>query len=53
MIGYSMTAGLRTQNLVIMEEIVAALEISGIAVYHFHSEITDQFEFALFSLSPM
>lgn len=52
-IGYSMTAGLRTENLVVMEEIVAALELSGIEVYHFHTEIVDQFEVALSPLPPM
>jgi glutamine synthetase len=53
MIGYSMTAGLRTKNLVIMEEIVAALEMSGIEVYHFHAEIVDQLEIALSPLPPI
>jgi glutamine synthetase len=51
--GYSMTAGLRAENLVIMEEIVAALEMSGIEVYHFHTEIADQLEMALSPLPPM
>lgn len=53
MIGYSMTAGLRTKNLVIMEEIVAALEMSGIEVYHLHTEVVEQFEIALSPLPPM
>jgi glutamine synthetase len=51
--GYSMTAGLRADNLVIMEEIVGSLERSGIEVYHFHTEIADQFELALSPLPPM
>lgn len=53
MIGYSMTASLRTKNLIIMEEIVAALQMSGIEVYHFHAEIVDRFEIALSPLPPM
>lgn len=44
--GYSMTAGLRAENLVIMEEIVAALELPRI-------EVTDQLEMALSPLPPM
>ncbi|KUJ07406.1 protein fluG [Mollisia scopiformis] len=52
-VGYSMTAGLRTEKLVVMEEIVAALEVSGIEVYHFHTEIVDQFEVALSPMPPM
>lgn len=53
MIGLSMTAGLRTKNLIIMKEIVAALEISGIEMYHFHAEGVGQFEIALSPLPPM
>ncbi|OOQ84283.1 protein fluG [Penicillium brasilianum] len=53
MTGYSMTAGLRTNNLVILEEIVNALEVSGIEIYHFHTEGVEQFEIALSPLSPM
>ena len=45
--GYSMTAGLRAENLSIMGEILAALEQSGIEIYHFHVEIADQLEIAL------
>ena len=51
--GYSMTAGLRAENLVIMEEIIRALERSGLEVYHFHTEIADQFELALAPLPPI
>jgi len=51
--GYSMTAGLRAENLTIMEEIVAALEVSGIKIYHFLTEVADQLEIALSPLPPM
>ena len=50
---WSTTAGLRGENLAIMEEIVAALEISDIHVYHFHTEAPPQIEFALEPLPPM
>jgi glutamine synthetase len=50
MTGYSMTAGLRTENLMVIEGVMAALELSGIEVHHFHTEVVDQFEIAL---SPM
>ncbi|KAI1059398.1 hypothetical protein LB507_004039 [Fusarium sp. FIESC RH6] len=52
-VGYSMTAGLRTRNLDIIEKIVDALESSGIGTYHFHVEGADQFEIALSPLPPM
>ncbi|KAL1836176.1 hypothetical protein VTJ49DRAFT_5473 [Mycothermus thermophilus] len=46
---YSMTTGLS-----VLEEIVATLEdVSGIQVYHFHTEIKDQLEIALSPLPPM
>ncbi|KAG9233332.1 protein fluG [Amylocarpus encephaloides] len=47
MIGHSMTAGLRTEYLVVMEEVVTALDLSGIEVHHFHSKAVDQLEIAL------
>ncbi|KAI0597290.1 protein fluG [Biscogniauxia sp. FL1348] len=50
---YSLTAGLRGRNLIMMEEIVSALETAGIPVYHFHVEIPDQLEIALAPLPPM
>ncbi|EQL28330.1 hypothetical protein BDFG_08943 [Blastomyces dermatitidis ATCC 26199] len=53
LVGSSMTAGLRTENLVIMEEIVASLELSGIEIYHFHTETINQFEVALSPLAPI
>ncbi|KAH7179158.1 uncharacterized protein B0J16DRAFT_386985 [Fusarium flagelliforme] len=46
---YCMPAGLRTENLDIMEEIVDALESSGIETHHFHVEGLDQFTIALSS----
>ncbi|CAG7559970.1 unnamed protein product [Fusarium equiseti] len=52
-VGYSMTAGLRTKNLDIMEEIVNALEKSGVETHHFHVEGLDQFTIALSSLPLM
>lgn len=51
--GYSMTAGLRAENLTIIEEIMAALQVSGIEIYHFHIEVADQLEIALSPLPPM
>ncbi|RYP41077.1 hypothetical protein DL767_001238 [Monosporascus sp. MG133] len=52
-VGYSMMAGMRCQNLDIMEEIVTSLSKSGIGVYHFHVELIDQYEIALSALPPM
>ncbi|KAH8592650.1 hypothetical protein B0O99DRAFT_629476 [Bisporella sp. PMI_857] len=40
-IEYSMTAGFRTDNLVVIKEIVTALELSGIEVYYFYTEVVD------------
>lgn len=45
--GYSTTAGMRAENLEMLEEIVAALKISGSEVYHFHVENADRLELAL------
>lgn len=52
-VGHCMLAGLRTKNLDIIEEVVAALEVSGIETYHFHVEEADQFEIAVAPLPPM
>lgn len=51
--GWSTTAGLRGRNLVIIEEIVAALEASDIHIHHFHTESPPQLELALEPLPPM
>jgi hypothetical protein len=40
---YGMAAGLRTKNLAITEEVVRALDLSGIRIYRFHVELLDQF----------
>ncbi|MCJ1384884.1 hypothetical protein MMC17_008002 [Xylographa soralifera] len=50
---WSTMGGLRGKNLVIMESIVGALEASGIAVFHFHTETPPQLELALEPLPPM
>ncbi|KAI1819346.1 protein fluG [Xylaria intraflava] len=52
-VGFSMMAGMRGQNLDIMEEIVTSLSISGIDIHHFHVELRDQYEIALSALPPM
>ncbi|KAM0430142.1 hypothetical protein ACHAPT_006150 [Fusarium lateritium] len=52
-VGYSMIAGLRTENMAIIEDILAALSVSGIGVHHFHVETTDQYEIALSAMPPM
>lgn len=51
--GYSMLAGLRGKTLDIVEEIIEALEASGISIYHVHTEATDQLEIALSPEAPM
>lgn len=53
MVGYSLTAGIRAENLVIIEEIVTALAHAGVEIYHLHTETTDQLEIALSPLAPV
>lgn len=50
---HSMTAGLRGETLKALEEVFHAMEVSGIYLYHFHTEIQDQLEIALAPLPPM
>lgn len=45
--GHALTAGLRGQGLEAVEEVVDALDKSGIGVHHFHTEVADQLEIAL------
>ncbi|KAI1262709.1 glutamine synthetase [Xylariaceae sp. FL1019] len=45
--GYSRTAGLRAETLDLVEEIVDALDKSGIGIHHFHAEAYDQLEISL------
>lgn len=52
-VGHYMSAGLRTGKINMMEQIVAALEVSGIDVYHFHVEGPGQYEIALSALPPL
>ena len=49
---YQTTAGLRGNNMDIVEEVLACLERSSIKVHHFHTETHDQIEFA-FSPEPL
>ena len=51
--GISVTAGLRGDTLVLLEEIVSALEASDIAVYHFHTEAQHQLEVSTEPMAPM
>ena len=51
--GYGMMAGLRGDTLGVLEEILNALELAGISVYHAHAETKDQLEIALSPGSPM
>jgi glutamine synthetase len=51
--GYSTTGGLRGDTLLIMEEIIEALEASHVAVYHFHTEVADQLEIAICPTTPL
>ncbi|KAK5995923.1 Protein fluG [Cladobotryum mycophilum] len=48
-----MMAGLRTTNLTILEDVVLALQTSGVESYHIHVERGDQFEIALAPMPPM
>jgi glutamine synthetase len=50
---WSATSGLRKNNLVAMEEVVAILEASNIAVEKFHTEGEGQIEIATGPLQPM
>ena len=50
---YSTLAGLRGKTLDIVEEIIEALEASGISIYQVHSEATEQLEIALSPGAPM
>ncbi|KAJ0416928.1 hypothetical protein BJY00DRAFT_316339 [Aspergillus carlsbadensis] len=52
-VGPSTPAGLRAENLDILNEIMAALELSGVEVYHVHSVTEGQFELALAPLEPL
>ncbi|OAQ69251.1 glutamine synthetase, catalytic domain-containing protein [Pochonia chlamydosporia 170] len=52
-IGYSTSTGLRGEMGNILDEIVSALKVSGIEIYHFHVEMADQYEIALSPLPPM
>lgn len=51
--GLSTMAGLRGENLEILEEIVEAVESTGIKVHKFHTEGTGQYEIALAPSSPL
>lgn len=50
--GFSMNAGLRGDNLVIVEAIFDALEAADVEVHHLHTETSDQLELALEPLEP-
>lgn len=50
---YQTTAGLRGQNLDIVEEILECFKISSINIHHFHTETHDQIEVALGPESPL
>jgi glutamine synthetase len=50
---YQTTAGLRGQNLDIVEEILDCLQESSIKIHHFHTETHDQIEFALSPEPPL
>jgi glutamine synthetase len=50
--GFSMTAGLRGENLVIVEAIFDALETADVQVHHLHTETLDQLELSLEPLEP-
>lgn len=50
---YQTTAGLRSEILEIVEEVISCLEISGVEVHHFHTETRDQIEIALSPESPL
>ena len=45
--GYSRIAGLRAETLDLIEEILEALERSGVAIHQFHAEAGQQLEIAL------
>ncbi|KAL3469357.1 hypothetical protein BJX99DRAFT_265261 [Aspergillus californicus] len=52
-VGHSMMSGLRDKNLVVIEEIVAAIQVSGREVWHFHTQAPGQFEIALGPRPPI
>ncbi|KAB5551135.1 protein fluG [Coniochaeta sp. 2T2.1] len=51
--GFSTNAGLRVDNLVIVEKIFDAVEAADIQIHHLHTETTDQLEISLEPLEPM
>lgn len=51
--GFSMSSGIRGNNLAIIEEIFDALEVSDVQVHHMHTEAANQLEFSLEPLDPM
>ena len=51
--GISVSSGLRGDNLLLLEEIVSALEASDIEVYHIHTEAQHQLEVSTEPMAPM